>query len=336
MAKYKIVVVDNIIPLSEVERQVLSQVDMSVEQKNCANALEIIQMAAEADAVMCVGARLTAEVIARLDKCRVIGRYGVGIDNVDLEAATEKGIVVTYVPVYCQQEVATLAVTLLLACERRLIQADRVVKARNWKGSLKAVAGARSLKGKTLGLVGFGAIGREVVPLIKPFGVEVIACDPYINLEFCRQLGVRPVELDYLIENSDYISLHVPLLPETRHLFGDEQFGRMKNEAIIINTGRGALIDQRALCAALKDGKIAAAGLDVLEVEPPDPDDPIFTLDNVITSGHIGAATHEAVKLLKTKVAQGVVDVLSGRWPEVVANPKIKEKIELKSGGRFA
>ncbi len=329
MAKFKVAVVDALLPLTDIERGILEAVGCEVTQTACANAEEIVKVAADADAVMTVGAKLTAEVIAQLKNCKIIGRYGVGIDNVDLDAATAAGIVVTYVPVYCQEEVATLAVTLLLAAERRLIQADRVVKT-NWKGSLKAVNGARSLKGKTLGLVGFGAIGREVVPLIQPFGVKVIAYDPFINLDYCKQLNVESVSLDTIIDTADYISLHVPLLPETRHMFSDAQFERMKDDAIIINTGRGALIDQAALYRALKAGKIAAAGIDVLETEPPDQNDPIFTLDNCITSGHIGAATNESVERLRAKVAQGVANVLTGKWPDVIANPKIKEKLSLQ------
>ncbi|MCL2852228.1 MAG: C-terminal binding protein [Defluviitaleaceae bacterium] len=333
---YKIVMVDDILPITDVERKVLGQLDMTLEQHNCltpndAERLERLErVAGDADAVMTVGAKLDREAFARLKNCKVIGRYGGGIDNIDLEAATENGVVVTYVPVYCQEEVAALAVTLMLACERRLIQADKVVKSGDWKGSIKACAGARSHRGKTLGIVGFGAIGRTLVPLVRPFGIEVIAYDPYINLEHCKELGVRAVELQEIIETSDYISLHVPLTPQTRHMFGDKQFDQMKNDAILINTGRGAVVDQKALYTALKEGKIAAAGIDVLEAEPPNPEDPIFTLENVITSGHIAAATNESIERLRTLVSQGVVDVLSGKWPGVIANPKIKEKLTLQ------
>ena len=279
---------------------------------------------------MTIAAKIDRQVINRLDKCKVIGRYGVGLDNIDVDAATEKGIVVTYVPVYCQEEVALLAVTLMLACERRVMIADRVVKSGNWKGAVAAVNGARSPRGKTFGLVGFGSIARQVVPFVKPLGLRVIAYDPYINLEYCKELDVESVELPELLRTSDYISLHVPLLPSTHHMIAAKELSMMKKDAILINTGRGALIDQKSLFVALRDKRIAAAGLDVLEVEPPDPKDPIFSLDNIITSGHIGAATSEALVRLRENVAQGVADTLAGKWPKVLGNPDIKKKLTLR------
>ncbi len=330
MSRFRVVFLDKLLPLTHYETDILEAVGARVEQIPCSTAEEIRIAAADADAVMTIGVKLNREALDALEKCRVIGRYGVGLDNIDLEAATEKGIVVTYVPVYCQEEVAVLALTLMLACERRLLIADRVVKSGNWKSSVAAVSGARSPRGKTFGLVGFGSIARQVVPLVKPLGVKVIAYDPYISPDFCRELGVESAELYELLRSSDYVSLHVPLMPSTRHMIGKEQLDMMKSDAILINTGRGALVDQRALCEALKDKKIAAAGIDVLETEPPDPGDPIFTLDNVITSGHIGAATEEALVRLRQKVAQGVADVLCGKWPEVLGNPAVKDKLTLK------
>ena len=330
MSQFKVVYLDKLLPLTHYETDILEAVGAKVEQIPCTTAEELRVAAADADAVMTIAVKLNREAIGVLQNCKVIGRYGVGLDNIDIEAATEKGIVVTYVPVYCQEEVAVLALTLMLACERRLLIADRTVKSGNWKSAVAAVNGARSPKGKTFGLVGFGSIARQVVPLVKPLGVRVIAYDPYINLDFCKELGVQSVELDELLKTSDYVSLHVPLLPSTLHMISREQLDMMKNGSILINTGRGALIDQKALYEALKDKKIAAAGIDVLETEPPDPADPIFTLDNVITSGHIAAATSEALVRLRQKVAQGVSDVLSGKWPEVLGNPDIKNKLTLK------
>lgn len=327
MSKFKVVSVDTLLPLTNYELDILHGIDAEVTQYSCSTPEEIEKVAGDADAVITVGAKINADAISRLKNCKVIGRYGVGIDNIDAKAATEKGIVVTYVPVYCQEEVATLALTLMLACERRILKADEVVKSGRWKDSLKAAAGARSVRDKVFGLVGFGSIARTVVPFVKPFGVRVITYDPYINLEACKELGVESVEFEYLIQNSDYISLHVPLLPTTHHMIGEKELSAMKEDAILINTGRGALVDQKALYEALRDHKIAAAGIDVLEEEPPNPEDPVFTLDNIITSGHIGAATNEALVRLRQKVAQGVADVLTGKCPEAIGNPEVKEKV---------
>jgi len=203
MAKFKVVYLDKLLPLTHYETDILDAVGAKVEQIPCASADEIIKAAADADAVMTIAAKLDRQAIDGLNRCKVIGRYGVGLDNVDIDAATEKGIVVTYVPVYCQEEVALLAVTLMLACERRIMIADRTVKSGNWKGAVAAVNGARSPRGKTFGLVGFGSIARQVVPFIKPMGLRVIAYDPYINLDFCKELGVESVELSVLLKTSD-------------------------------------------------------------------------------------------------------------------------------------
>jgi D-3-phosphoglycerate dehydrogenase len=217
----------------------------------------------------------------------------------------------------------------MLACERRLIHGDCVTKNGRWKDAVNVVEGARSIAGKTFGFVGFGKIGQKLAPLVAPLGVKLIAYDPYIDLEACKKLNVTSVSLEDVLKNSDYISLHVPLIPATTHMIGEAQFKMMKKETILINTARGGLIDQKALVKALQDHEIAAPGLDVLEAEPPDPNDPIFKLSNVITSGHIGAATKESVERLRAIVAQGVADVLTGKWPEYPGNPAVKEKLNL-------
>lgn len=330
MKDYKIVFVDRILPISDYEKKIIEGFGCTVTQYNAITPQEILEVAADAEAIMTVGAKFTREAIEGLKKCKVIGRYGVGVDNIDLEAATEKGIVVTYVPVYCQEEVATLALTLMLVCERKLFQADKVVKGGSWASSVKTVDGARSTRGKTVGLVGLGAIPKKLIALLKPFGVNIISYDPYINLEYCKENGIESVELDELLKRSDYVSLHVPLMESTRHMISERELDMMKEDAILINTARGALVDQIALTKALKDKKIAAAGLDVLEFEPPTGEEEIFKLDNVITSGHIGAATSEALVRLRCAVAQSVVDVLDGRMPSAVANKAVLEKISLK------
>ena len=329
---FKIVFVDSILPITDIEKKIIGDFGCEVTQYNAITPQEILAVAHDADAILTVGGKFTRETIEGLENCRVIARYGIGFDNVDVAAATEKGIVVTYVPVYCQEEVATLALTLMLACSRKIFQGDRAVKEGNWVKAVAAVSGASSPRGKTVGLVGFGSIARQVVPLVKPLGVNVIAYDPYINLKFCEELGVESVAFDYLLENADYISLHVPLMESTRHMIAAEQLKKMKPTAILINTGRGGLVDQDALCQALKDGVIAAAGLDVLEFEPPRAHEEIFTLPNCITTGHIAAATEEAIERLRTAAATSLVKVLSGIKPTLpsgIANPEVLQKIQL-------
>lgn len=336
MKDLKIVFADSILPLSDHERRIIHDFGCEVTQYHAITPKEILEVAHDADAILTVGGKFTRETIEGLEKCKVIARYGVGYDNVDVKAATEKGIVVTYVPVYCQEEVATLALTLMLACSRRIMIADRCVKAGRWAKSVASVSGAASPRDKVFGLVGFGSIARQVVPLIKPLGVRVIAYDPYINLDFCRELGVESVELDELLEVSDYVSLHVPLMDSTRHMIAAPQLHKMKKTAILINTGRGGLVDQDALCEALKDGTIAAAGLDVLEYEPPREYEEIFTLDNCITTGHIAAATEEAIVRLRCAAATSLVQVLSGIRPSLpsgIANPDVLQKVPLKDAG---
>ena len=328
--KYKIVFVDKILPISQYEKEIIEGFGCSVQQYDAIMPEDILKVAKDADAIMTVGGKFTKEVIEGLDKCKVIGRYGVGVDNIDLEAATKKGIVVTYVPIYCQEEVAALAVSLLLACDRKILKADKAVKSGKWADTVQIVTGARSPKGKVLGLIGFGAIAREVVPLMKPFGVNIIAYDPYINLDFCKKLEVESVSFEELLERADYISLHVPLLTSTYHMIGEAEFKKMKKTTIVVNTGRGALIDQNALVNAVKNGEIASAGLDVLEFEPPNSEDEIFKMDDIITTGHIGAATTEALIRLRQNVALSIVDVLSGKKPKAVANQDVLEKIHLE------
>lgn len=330
MKDYKIVFVDSILPITEVEKKIIGDFGCEVTQYNALTPSEILEVAADADAIMTVGGKFTRETIEGLKKCKVIARFGMGYDNVDIQAATEKGIVVTYVPVYCQEEVATLALTLMLASMRRLLRADRAVKGGNWKGSVKAVEGAASMRGKKIGLIGLGSIQKNLVNLLTPFGSNLLAYDPYIDLAFCEAHSITSVSKEELLQTADCIFLQVPLTEFTRHMIDKAELEMMKDGVVLVNTGRGALINQAELTQALKSGKVGAAGLDVLEFEPPNAEDEIFHMDNVITSGHIGAATTEAIERLRAKATTSIVDVLSGKLPEAVANKDVLTKLNLK------
>ena len=333
MGKFKIVFVDDILPITDVEKNIIEGFGCELTQYSAFETKDILEVAADADAIMTIGGKFNRETIEGLKNCKVISRFGQGFDNVDVKAATEKGIVVTYVPVYCREEVATLALTLMLACERRLLIADKTVKSGHWVDAAKSVNGARSVSAKTIGLIGLGSIQKQLVTYLKAFGCKLISYDPYINLEFCKANGIEPVEKEYLLQNADTVFVQVPLMESTWHMIAEKELAMMKDGAIIINTGRGALVDQLALTEALKSGKIAAAGLDVLEFEPPKGDEEIFKMDNVITSGHIGASTAEALIRLRTAVAQNVVDILSGKKPTLdyagIANPDVLQKVTL-------
>ena len=299
MSKFKIVFVDDVMPITDVEKDIIHGFGCEITQHSAFTTEEILSVAADADAIITVSGKFNRATIEGLKNCKVISRFGQGFDNVDVKAATEKGI----------------------------------VTGGHWVNAAKSVAGARSVSAKTLGLIGLGSIQKQLVSYLKPFGAKIVAYDPYINREFCAANGIEPVEKDELLKMSDTVFLQVPLMESTFHMIAEKELAEMKDGAILINTGRGALVDQLALTEALKSGKLAAAGLDVLEFEPPRGDEEIFRMDNVITSGHIGAATAEALIRLRTAVAQNVVDVLSGKKPTLdyagIANPDVLKNVTL-------
>lgn len=327
---FKTVMLDSVLYLTDIERDRMSDIGSSIEQYDIYEPEDILKVAKDADAIMTVSAHVTREVIEQLERCRVIARYGCGFDNVDTKAATEKGIVVTYVPVYCQKDVATMAVSLLLACERRLFKADAATKRGDWVSCSQLVEGARSIDGKTVGLVGFGRIAQAAAPMLQAFGANIITYDPAVNKELAAKMNVTSVDFDTLISTSDAISIHCPKTAETIHMIGRPQFEKMKKGVIIVNTGRGAVIDQAELAKAIKEGIVGGAGLDVLDPEPPELEDELYSLDNVICSGHTAACTIESVDRLRRAVAENVANVLTGKMPLECANPEVLEKLDLK------
>ncbi|MDE3076446.1 MAG: C-terminal binding protein, partial [Chloroflexota bacterium] len=228
---------------------------------------------ARADAVLNTVLPVDAGLISILERCRAIVRTGVGVDNLDVAAATARGIVVACVPDASVEEVSNHALGLLLACSRKIVRLDRALRSGAWDRTALAPMG--TIHGQTLGLVGFGRIARALAAKVKALGMRVVACDPYVAAEVVRAAGVEALELAALLEQADFVSLHVPLAPETHHLIGAEQLARMRSSAFIINTARGGLIDQPALVAALNAKAIAGAGLDVYEHEPLEPTDPL-------------------------------------------------------------
>ncbi len=264
------------------------------------------------------GTRVTAEIIAEADRLKVIGRAGVGLDNVDLAAATKKGIVAMNTPAGNTTSTAEHTMSLILALSRNIPQACASLKAGRWERS--KFSGVE-LHGKTIGIIGLGRIGSTVAAMAKAFGMSVLAVDPYLSLEVAAQKGVEMVDLPELLRRSDYITVHIPKSSETRHLISDKEFAVMKPGVRVINCARGGIIDEQALVRALEEGRIAGCALDVFEQEPPPPDSPLLTrFDNCIVTPHLGASTSEAQINVAIEIAEAVRDALLGRGIVNAAN----------------
>jgi len=270
-------------------------------------------VARDADAILVTYAKLPGDLLRQLRRCKAIGRFGLGVDNIDVAAAAELGITVTYVPDYCMQEVSDHAMALLLALARKVPQSNALVQAGRWE--MPAVVPIHRLAGRVLGLVGFGNIPRELAPKAKAFGLRVVAHDPYVSQQVLDAAGVERVSFDQLLEISDFVSIHAPLLSATRGLFNAEVFRKMKKGARLINTARGPLVDEDALVAALDSGQLAGAALDVVVVEPLPKDSKLIGHDNVILTPHTAFYSVEALNELQTKCAADVARVLSGEPP---------------------
>lgn len=314
MAEYRVVVTDDRFGSYKQENEVLGEIDCSVEVLELKDEQETIQSLKNVDAVLVNLHPLPAKVVQALEKCRVISRYGVGYDNVDVEAATAAEIWVARVPDYSFEDVSDQALALLLGCVRKIAHKDRRIREGGW--DLKGEQPCYRVKGKILGLIGYGAIARTLHRKVSGLGLaKVLAFDPYLDHQMVRDSGAEPSDLPVLLETADYISIHVPLNKETHHLIGPEQLRRCKNSAILINTSRGPVVDEDALGQALQDGGLAAAGLDVFETEPLPADSPLLKLDNVTLSDHSGFYSEESIVELKTKAARNVLEVLKGGKP---------------------
>ena len=321
--------------------ELLTKLGAEVEKTFCATEEELISACSEADAVIALGIRITLgyifslKVIENLNKCRLIALTGIGYDNVDIAAATEKGICVANVPYYCLEEVSDHAMALILACARKFYQLLPDIKRGKWSTQadyLSALKPLHRLSGQTLGLIGFGNIARTLVPKARAFGFRIIAYAPHVPSILFETFKVESVELDKLLEESDFVSMHTALTSETKHMMGLKQFKKMKPTAYFINTARGELVDERALYAALSEGLIAGAGLDVLESEPPGRDNPLLKLSNVLITGHFAYYSEESREELFRWPWKEVARVLQGEWPQGLVNPQVKERFGVKWG----
>ncbi|RDD53579.1 MAG: D-glycerate dehydrogenase [Candidatus Korarchaeota archaeon NZ13-K] len=285
----------------------------------------ILERVKEADAlVSLLTDPIDAEVYDAAPRLRIIAQYAVGYDNIDVGEATRRGIYVTNTPGVLTETTADFAFALLMAAARRVVEADRYVREGRWRVAWHPMMMlGHDVHGRTLGIVGLGRIGAAMARRAKGFGMRVLYYDSIRREDLERELGVEYVPLERLLEESDFVSLHVPLTPETYHLIGEEQLRRMKPTAILVNTSRGKVVDQRALYRALKEGWIAGAGLDVFEQEPIPPDDPLLKLENVVLAPHAASASHETRSRMAEIVAENLIAFKRGEVPPNLVNPDV-------------
>lgn len=314
MSKTLIAISDTVFPDWKPAEAALAGIDFELRQAKTPDADAILDVARDADAMFVTYARITSDVIAGLNKCKVIGRFGIGTDNIDLKAAAAAGIAVTYAPVYCLEEVSDHTMALLLALVRKIPFSTAMVSAGRWE--MPAVVPIRRLKGRTLGLIGIGNIAQAVIRKAQAFGIETIAFDPYAPDSLFAAQKTEKVSLDDLYARADFVSVHAPLTPETEKMINADAFAKMKPEAVLINTSRGPLVDIDALAKALDAGEIAGAGLDVLPQEPPPAGNPLAGRENVILTPHTGFYSEDALLDLQTTVATDVASVLAGKAPK--------------------
>jgi D-3-phosphoglycerate dehydrogenase / 2-oxoglutarate reductase len=314
-----VVVTDHTFEDLDKERRLLEAAGHEIRfDGNVTSTEDVRDRVAGADAVLNCYTAMPAEVFDVLDGCRIVARYGIGIDTIDVDAATAHGILITNVPDYCIDEVSDHALALMLSIARGVVRFDRSTGQGTW--SLADGPTIDRLRGRTLGLVGFGRIARALASKATAIGFAIVTFDPFVEDSAVRAAGAQPVPLEELLERSDVISIHAPLTDATRHLIGNDQFARMKPGAIVVNTSRGGLIDTEALRAAVDSGRLRGVALDVLETEPPDPDDPLLRHPDVVVTPHVAFSSRESVAELQRKAAEQVVIALEGRVPPYAVN----------------
>ncbi len=313
MSRTLIAVTDSPFPSLDPAITALRRVDPELRMAKSASAEDILAVARDADAVLVTYAKLPGELLKELTRCKAIGRFGLGVDNIDIPAAARLGITVTYVPDYCLREVSDHAMALLLALARKIPFSNRLVQSGRWE--VPPVVPLRRLEGQVLGLVGFGNIPRALAPKAKAFGLKVITHDPYVSADVVKAHGVENTSFEDLLGRSDFVSVHAPLLPATHGLMNAAAFAGMKKGAFLVNTARGPLVDETALVAALDSGHLGGAALDVVTVEPLAKDSPLLGRDNIILTPHTAFYSVEALEELQTKCASDVARVLSGEAP---------------------
>jgi len=322
--KFKVVIADDRYKDYHEERKVLQAIDAEVLIVKSPNPKDIISAGKDADGLIVNLPPITADIIAHLQKCQVISRYGVGYDNVDIASATEKGIWVANVPDYCPEDVSDQAMALFLSCVRKVAQRDRQVRNGIW--DIGATSPEYRIKGKTFVFFGYGTIARTLHRKLSGFNLgRILVYDPYVDRQVIREAGAEKVDMAEALKEGDYFSIHMPVTEKTRGMFNEKLFRSMKPTAIVVNTSRGQIINEVDLYRALNEGWIDSAGLDVFQREPVSPDNPLLKLENITVSGHVGFYTEESIVELKTKAAGNVQQTLiSGKPLYPVNKPAVK------------
>lgn len=308
-----------------VEQQLLAEFGAELVATDAVDENDLMAAVHDADALLVNRAAITRRLIEQMPRCQVVVRKGVGYDSVDVDAATEHGVLVCTLPDIWTDEVANHALALMLALNRRLLPLDRRLRSGGWRSFKQEHMG--SVTGETVGIVGYGRIGSAFGRRVTALGPAVIYYDPYIAAPPGRESGIERVHsLEELLRRSDYVSIHTPLTPETQHMFSDEQFRQMKPTAYLINTARGPVVNQQALVRALREGQIAGAGIDAFEQEPPALNDPLLQLDSVILTPHNAFYSDPAVARMHVRAAQEVIETLSGNWPPGLLNTELRRR----------
>ncbi|MEC9257848.1 MAG: C-terminal binding protein [Candidatus Poribacteria bacterium] len=317
----KILITDYAWATLEPEREVLSAIGAELIVAETGTEIEFLKYAPDVDGILTNWAKVTTDVVKAAEKCQVIGRYGIGLDNIDVVTATSLGMVVFNVPTYCLEEVSDHAMALVLAMARKVPRLNNEVKNRSWDRNVGPQM--YRIRGQKLGIIGFGKIGQLIVPKAKGFGMEVLAYSPSLTDTVAKVYGVKNVDFEELLTESDFITIHCPLVPETSNLINADALSKMKSTAYLINTARGGVVDHNALFHALQENWIAGAGLDVLPDEPPAADFALLDLDNVIITPHAAFWSDESINDLQISAARGVLEVLTGKIPDAIVNPEV-------------
>lgn len=328
MSKLKVYITDYEYASLQEEEKELAKADLKLIPKQCRTENDVIKHCKDAAGLLNQYAPITRKVIDELPNLKVVARYGVGVNTIDLDAATEHGVCVLNVPDYCMDEVSNQAFLLMLACQRKLIMLNNQVQSGGW--DYKISKPIYRLAGQTMGLLGFGRIPRILAEKARAFGIKLLVYDPYLKQSDVDSFGARLLPLQEVLKKADMLSVHVPLTKDTYHLIGEKEFALMKKHAVIVNTSRGPLIDEEALYKALKNKQIAGAGLDVMTNEPIEQESKLLGLSNVIITPHVAWYSEEAERELKRKVAHGVVTILSGYDTENIVNYGVRKKLSLK------
>jgi D-3-phosphoglycerate dehydrogenase len=316
MSSFKVFVTE---PIPEIEFGLKILKDAEIRIKNEFISSIPTMDISDVDAIIAGDAKIKREAIEGAKKLKVIGRFGAGVDSVDLKACSENGIIVFNIPGLNAQSVAEHTIGMIIAVAKKFLSVDKLVRAGGWKEKSKYMG--YEIHGKTLGIVGLGNIGMKVAKIAKAFEMKVLAYDPYIPKERGKELGIAMMDLESILKNSDIVTLHVPLTEETKGLIGEKELKSMKKTAILVNTSRGGVVDEFALYKALKEGWIAGAGIDVLENEPVEKH-PLFELDNVLLTPHTASWTIEAFRRMAIKVCEGILKVMKGELPDNIVNPE--------------